>query len=389
MRKWIALLLLLSFTSICPVFTFAETAGPEQYTCDDFLYTVLEDGTAEIVGWLGTGGEERLIIPYELDGHPVTGNGDGAFYGRDDLTDIYFGEGITRIGNEAFRDCVNLRSVMYAYDLISIGDRAFFGCVSLRGFGFSDTVTTIGAEAFSGCPGLAVGGSIMLPDSVTGIGADAFAGCCMVVVTNRDSYAAKYCEENGIMHTDRPGMSSKDRGQRTGQPARVSERIDNGEAVYYILEDGTAEYCFYSAAGELPETLAIPEEVDGYRVSIISDNAFGGCRNLVSVTIPDSVVIIGDTAFASCPSLTEVVIGNSTTVISSSAFANCENLTAVTIPDSVNCIWPDAFYVRIKTAEKGGRGPNPALTLTVSRNSIVEKYCIENGINYTYSDSGD
>ena len=387
MRKLIALLLLLSFAGITPGFATAEASVPEQHTCEDFVYVIMDDGTAEIVGWLGDGREDRLMIPDELDGYPVTGIGDGAFYGRDDLSGIRDCGNITRIGNEAFRDCINLQTVMPAANLISIGDRAFCGCAALASFYFSETVSAIGAEAFSGCPAFGMRRSVNLPDSVTGIGDNAFAGCHIVVVTNPDSYAAQYCEANGIMHTDWQGVSSRGQQELSGQYARVSERIDNGEAVYYILEDGTVELLRYSAAGDTPETLVIPEEVDGHKVSIISDTAFASRRDLVSVRIPDSVIIIGDTAFANCRSLTEVVMGSNITIIGDNAFSMCENLTVLTIPDSVICIWPNAFDIRIKTEGRSGRGPNPALMLTVSRGSIVEKYCIENGINYVCSDN--
>jgi len=69
----------------------------------------------------------------------------------------------------------------------------------------------------------------------------------------------------------------------------------------------------------------------------------GGCKMLVSVTIPNSVTSIGDTAFADCTSLTSVTIPNSVTSIGQRAFLDCTSLTSITIPNSVTSIGSVAF----------------------------------------------
>ena len=75
----------------------------------------------------------------------------------------------------------------------------------------------------------------------------------------------------------------------------------------------------------------------------IENKAFGYCKSLTSVTIPNSVTSIGDYAFGYCDSLTSVIIPNSVTEIGTGAFCGCESLTSVTIPDSVIEIGNRAF----------------------------------------------
>lgn len=66
----------------------------------DYEYILLEDGSAEIAGYSGSA--EDLEVPAELDGHPVTSIGDGAFYYCDSLTSVTIPDGVTSIGEGAF-----------------------------------------------------------------------------------------------------------------------------------------------------------------------------------------------------------------------------------------------------------------------------------------------
>ena len=80
-----------------------------------------------------------------------------------------------------------------------------------------------------------------------------------------------------------------------------------------------------------------------YNVTSIATTAFGSCRGLTSITIPNSVTSIGVAAFASCVSLANITISDSVTDIGGSAFAACSSLVSITIPDSVTNIGRTAF----------------------------------------------
>lgn len=78
-------------------------------------------------------------------------------------------------------------------------------------------------------------------------------------------------------------------------------------------------------------------------VTSIGDGAFDDCRSLSSITIPDSVTSIGNYAFNYCYSLISITIPDSVTRIGNYAFCNCSSLTSITIPDSVTSIGSYAF----------------------------------------------
>ena len=174
MKKAIVLLVCL-LLCLPTAFGYAGEADRKTFSCGDYEYALMEDGSAEIVKY--NGAAEALEIPGELDGHAVTG-----------------------IGDEAFLSCFSLTAVTIPDSVTAIGDGAFSGCKSLNSVTIPDSVTSIGKRAFSGCKSLT---SVTLPDSVTSIGKYAFSECDSLasVVVGLDSYAEQYCVDNGLPYT--------------------------------------------------------------------------------------------------------------------------------------------------------------------------------------------
>lgn len=76
----------------------------------------------------------------------------------------------------------------------------------------------------------------------------------------------------------------------------------------------------------------------------IKKNAFSGCTNLKSLTLPDNVTIIDDRTFSGCTNLEGIIIPDGVTSIGEYAFSNCESLESIVFPNSVTNIKSDAFY---------------------------------------------
>jgi hypothetical protein len=75
----------------------------------------------------------------------------------------------------------------------------------------------------------------------------------------------------------------------------------------------------------------------------IDSNAFDGCPNLVSITLPVSVQSIGQYAFRLCTGLTSIILPENVTTIGQYAFSQCSNLDSIIIPESVTTIGQYAF----------------------------------------------
>ncbi len=79
-----------------------------------------------------------------------------------------------------------------------------------------------------------------------------------------------------------------------------------GGVIYFDKDYGAIIYCDKTVTAA-----AIPEEIEGVKVTKILANAFLDCAALTSVTIPETVTYIGDSAFKGCKSLTSLDLPDS------------------------------------------------------------------------------
>ncbi|MDE7296749.1 MAG: leucine-rich repeat domain-containing protein [Clostridia bacterium] len=73
----------------------------------------------------------QVTIPTQINGYPVTGIGNDAFYGCNSLIDITIPQSVKKIGSYAFWGCGSLTSIIIPYGVTSIENDAFGGCSSL------------------------------------------------------------------------------------------------------------------------------------------------------------------------------------------------------------------------------------------------------------------
>lgn len=72
-----------------------------------------------------------------------------------------------------------------------------------------------------------------------------------------------------------------------------------------------------------------------YTVTKIGGEAFRGCTDLKSITMPNTIIAIRQGAFMGCSGLASVTIPNSVIYLETCAFEGCSGLRSVIIPNSV------------------------------------------------------
>ena len=360
---------------VCFISYLGEETGKP--VSEGLEYKLSDDGKYYIVAGIGTCTDKDIVIPEKYNNLPVKEIGQSAFRKETTITSITIPDSITNIGNLAFQMCTSLASVSIPDSVTSIGDFAFQYCECLTSVTIPYSVTSIGNNVFAACVNLA---SVIIPNSVTSINSNAFYNCISLTSVNiPDSvvsigdFAFGSCSSlttieipdsvksigNMVLYNctslttinflgTETEWNAITKGSRwdanTGDYTVVFESETNGSKglAYTLSSDGT--YYSVSSIGTCTDTdIVIPATYNGLPVSDIGGRAFYECKNLRSVTMPNSVMSIGDEAFYYCTSLTSVTIPNSVTNIGDVAFCGCGNLTSVTIPDSVTSIGTSAF----------------------------------------------
>lgn len=267
-----------------------EEEAVENFTVDDVMYHVTEEGVVEVEGV--EDGATGITIPkevkYEDETYQVTTITEEAFKGCSGLKTVEIACDIERIDKNLFMNCSSLESIEIQGDVKMIDESAFEGHRSLKSVTFGGDVGEIGMKAFKDCTRLETF-EFGKNTQVKTLGESAFEGCTSL-------------KEIAI-----PGSLK-------------------------LIAKTTFKDCSSLAEIEI-----------GTGVEEIGESAFEGCSSVEEVTIPSTVKSVGATAFKDCVKLTTVELEEGVEEIGDSAFEGCGELKMVTIPASVKDIGESVF----------------------------------------------
>ena len=250
------------------------------------------------------------FVDQEIDGILI--RNDTVISYRGVANSIVIPDGVVCIGGGAFYNLGIVKSITIPASVKSIESSAFRLCYSLSSIDFGTGIVTIGNGAFSECFGLT---AIIIPNSVTSIGSGAFNRCSSLSSIGSPENVT-YIGEEAFHYTE----------WYQNQP----------DGALYIGK------VLYEYIGEMPaETSFVIKEGTTH----ICQAAFMNCKELMSVTIPNSVTSIGGYAFYDCSSLTSIEwnakhcsIPYSNKPSSNPIFSECPQISSFTFGDSVEYI---------------------------------------------------
>lgn len=293
-------------------------------------------------------------INYRLFRDPVNGNlsakvitmGDTDYYKGDiEIPSSVNHDGVeypvTAIDYMAFRCCRQLTSIVIPASVTDVPAAAFHGCYNLRTIVVSDdndkydsrdscnaVIETATNTLIATCE------NTVVPKSVSALGDCAFFGCKSLTSLTIDG---QYTEIGRWVFLDCENIeylnwySSLPLSSVTKLLSSSLKEVVLGDSVNYI-GDEAFKGCKNLSSITIPAT-----------VKTIAYGAFAGCDGLTSITIPDGVEYIGDQAFKDCKNLLSVTIPSTIKSIGWEAFAGCEGLKTITIPYGIESIGNQAF----------------------------------------------
>ena len=240
------------------------------------------------------GCSNEALTSIDLTKTKVTSIGKYAFAGC--RANVTLPSTLTTIDNQAFANSC-LTSITIPNSVTSIGNQAFYNS-SITNITLPNTLTTIGDEAFRGCTKLE---NISIPASVTTIG-------------DRVTWDANAIQEFRI-----------EDGTTTLTCGKISEGGSYGYTCQSFYLGRNVTYTdnqfIHTPVKKVtigPNVTTIHENMfrdrgveifdlnNATSLTTIGDEAFKGCYNMTSITIPKSVVCIGEKAFSGCNGLTSV-----------------------------------------------------------------------------------
>ena len=233
---------------------------------------------------------------------------EGVFRECNNLKNITFEKGTTRIANSLFANCPGIDQIIIPDTVTEIQYRAFYGCKNLQSVIIANSVTSIGDSAFVDNVSLK---EAMLPDSITDMGTYIFSGCT--------SLQKVHIPEG-----------RKNITEGTFQNCTSLQSIELPDGLQYIRK--------YAFKGSGLTEITIPDSVIE-----IEDSAFRECANLSKVTLGERVKTLGQYTFYKCPVLSGMALPDSLTTMGIYCFAECDKLVAVTFGTGLTQIPSYAF----------------------------------------------
>ena len=309
----------------------------------------------------------------------LTSIGEQAFDYCSRLTSITIPNSVTCIGKKAFMNCHSLPSITIPNNVKTIESYAFCGCWDLISIIIPDGVKTIDLYTFQNCLNLS---AITIPNSVTwirnyafayclklsaitipkrveGFGSNAFQGCSNLVAVKMENSTPVTIVEDVFPNRANVTLYVPYGSKALYEAASfwqdfgtiIESNIETNSIVFADInvkhiclenwdtdDDGELSLEEAAAVTDLGAIFKSSRKITSFDelqfltgLTSIGDQAFYGCTNLTSITIPSNVTSIGNQAFRGCYSLSSINIPSNVTSMGEYSFLDCVGLESISV----------------------------------------------------------
>lgn len=167
--------------------------------------------------------------------------------------------------------------------------------------------------------------------------------------------------------------------------------LDNVSHCYYKETDGGVKITAYDNMYDYDAktlTVEIPSKIDGKDVveieflGVYNLSSYDDDEKYIKVVIPGSVKIIREFALSFNEDIDEVVIEDGVETIESNAFFGCEELKSVTVPKSVKTMDGCGIGLEYEDEDSYEESAIEGFVLYGTKGSTAEKYAKENNLKF-------
>lgn len=165
-----------------------------------------------------------------------------------------------------------------------------------------------------------------------------------------DDYTEEQAEAESVLDEDDLDLLKDDSGYlyATEEEIASDEIVEDEGASSFSLEydeDSSSATAFVSGySGNISGQLIIPNKSpNNFDVIGIGRSVFTDCKDITSVSFPNTLKYIKSNAFKGCSNLKSLAIPDSVETIEMCAFRFCKSLESVSLPDKITELEYDAF----------------------------------------------
>ena len=264
---------------------------------------------------------ERTLTRIEIP-RGVSVIGSGAFSGCDQISGkVTVPEGVTAIREDAFRDCDSITELDLPDSLVELGRQCFMNMDSLEKLVLPKNVTAIPVTMASQCgmTGFTALGDIK---TISGYALQYCSRCltydfiaCTSVPTLHQTSVFININPGALIYVPASLYSEWIAATNWAEYADYIVGIGIGGELEYSLNENsytvTGIGTYINTDGDGTK-LVIPSEYEDREVNFIAEDAFNRNEDIISVSIPESIMHIGNGAFADCVNITDIYFNAAT-----------------------------------------------------------------------------